>query len=238
MSDIALYDEVADQVNHDALIAQHADLVKKIAFHLLNRLPQSIQLQDLVQSGMVGLMEAARNYRTDKGCSFETFAGFRIRGAMLDDIRKGDWVPRSVYQNSRQISNAIHEVEQRTGREAKPEEIAKVLDVDLNKYYQMLGDTGGCDLFSLDDINIENAESINERDNPASKIQRSEMKNLVKNLIKELPEKEQLVLSLYHNEELNLKDIGSILDVSESRVSQIHSQAIKRLRARIKSVIK
>ncbi len=237
MSDLAIYEDVIKQSDHQKLVTQYASLVKKIAYHLLGRLPQTVQLQDLLQSGMVGLIEASKNYRADRGCSFETFAGFRIRGAMLDDIRQGDWVPRSIYQNSRQISSAIHQVEKRTGREAQSCEIANELGVTAEKYHQMLGDSGACDLFSLDDINIETAETINGNDNPLAKIQRSQMKSLVKDLTQSLPDKEQLVLALYHNEELTLKEIGSILEVSESRVSQIHTQAINRLKARLKNTL-
>lgn len=237
MSDLAVYEEVIKQTDHEKLVTQYATLVKKIAYHLLGRLPQTIQLQDLLQSGMVGLIEASKNFRPDRGCSFETFAGFRIRGAMLDDIRQGDWVPRSIYQNSRKISNAIHQIEKRTGREAQPQEIANELDVSMEKYHQMLNDTGSCDLFSLDEINIETAQSIDGSDNPLSNFQRSQMKAMVKDLIQALPDKEQLVLALYHNEELTLKQIGAILEVSESRVSQIHSQAINRLKARMKNTV-
>ena len=238
MSEIAAYKEIAKtQTNLDKLVKDHASLVKKIAYHLLSRLPQTVQLQDLFQSGMVGLIEAAEKYQEEKGTSFETFAGFRIRGAMLDFIRTGDWVPRSVYQNSRSISKAIQEVEKRTGREAQAREIAAELDVSLEKYHHMLGDSSFSELFSLDDMNVEALESFSNPDDPCYMLQKNNIKKLVADEIKQLPQREQLVLSLYNVEELSLKEIGVILDVSESRVSQIHSQAISRLRSRIQQKI-
>lgn len=236
MNDLAAYEEVAVQATNEDLIVNHMNLVKKIAYHLLSRLPQSIQLQDLIQSGVVGLIEASKNYRPDRGSSFETFAGFRVRGAMLDDIRKGDWVPRSVYQNARKITQAIHEIEKKHGREAKPQEIADLLEVSLEKYHKMLGDTGCCDLFSLDEMHFETQTLSNSENNPMDNLQNINLRKLVKEQIALLPDREQLILSLYNNDELTLKDIGKILEISESRVSQIHSQAISRLRARIKSL--
>lgn len=233
MSDLALYDEVAQETDHMQLVRSNLDLVKRIAYHMSTRMPSSVQLNDLIQSGMIGLIEAAKNFKTDKGCSFETYAGIRIRGSILDDIRKSDWVPRSVYQNSRKISQAIHSVEKRENREAKPEEIAKEMEVTLKEYHAMLKDTSACDLFSLDEIPIETVTIENKSDDPLSQIQIKDLKQILSDQIAKLPEREKLVLSLHALEELNFKEIGSILSISESRVCQIHSQAINRLRARI-----
>jgi len=237
MSELALYDEVAQEYDYMQLVKANINLVKRIAYHMSNRMPASVQLNDLVQSGMIGLIEAAKNFKTDKGCSFETYSGIRIRGAILDDIRKSDWVPRSVYQNSRKISQAIHDIEKRHNREAKPEEVANELEVSLTEYYSMLKDTSACDLFSLDDVAVESInQSDKQNDDPMVKIQDTDLKNLLTKQIAKLPEREQLVLSLHTLEELNFKEIGSILGISESRVCQIHSQAISRLRSRINRI--
>ncbi|EON94027.1 flagellar biosynthesis sigma factor FliA [Marinobacter lipolyticus SM19] len=218
------------------LVEEHAPLVKKIALHLMARLPASVQLEDLMQAGMIGLLEAAQRYSSTKGATFETYAGIRIRGAMVDEIRKGDWVPRSVHRNARRISQAIKAVEDRFGREAQDQEVADELGVELAEYHSSLSDANSGRLFSLDELNesgdlpLEEAEAS---DNPLDDITSDAFKRSLAQAIEELPEREKLVLSLYYQEELNLKEIGAVLGVSESRVSQIHSQAALRLRGRL-----
>ena len=218
------------------LIEEHAPLVKKIALHLLARLPSSVQLEDLMQAGMIGLLEASQRYATGKGATFATYAGIRIRGAMVDEIRKGDWVPRSVHRNSRRISKAIKSVEDREGREAQDVEVAAELEMTLANYHSSLADTNSGRLFSIDELNesgdlpIEYSET---NDNPLHDVSESAFQSSLAAAIETLPEREKLVLSLYYQEELNLKEIGAVLNVSESRVSQIHSQAALRLRSRL-----
>ena len=218
------------------LIETHAPLVKKIALHLLARLPASVQLDDLMQAGMIGLLEAGQRYSSTKGATFETYAGIRIRGSMVDEIRKGDWVPRSVHRNARRVARAIKTVEDRLGREAQDAEVAEELDMGLSEYHATLSDASGGRLFSLDELNesgelpIELSEASDNRlDGLASDSFRSNLAAA----IEQLPEREKLVLSLYYQDELNLKEIGAVLGVSESRVSQIHSQAALRLRGRL-----
>jgi len=221
--------------NTSDLIERHSELVKKIAYHLLARLPASVLVEDLVQSGMIGLLEAARNFDANKGASFETFAGIRIRGAMLDEMRKGDWVPRSVHKNSRIIASAIADVEKRTGRNAKEAEVAKQLSVTLAEYQQMLHDVNCAKLVAYEDIaGSEDFFGDGEvgHDTTFQQVSESQFSSKLVTMIKQLPEREALVLSLYYDEELNLKEIGLVLDVSESRVSQIHSQALHRLKAK------
>lgn len=219
-----------------ALVEEHASLVKKIALHLMARLPPSVQLEDLMQAGMMGLLEASSRYTSDKGATFETYAGIRIRGAMVDEIRKGDWVPRSVHRNARRISSAIKAVEDRRGREAKDWEVAEEMGLELDEYYSGLSDASSGRLFSLDELNesgdlpIDNQEA---GDNPLEDLATDNFKASLAGAIDQLPEREKLVLSLYYQEELNLKEIGAVLGVSESRVSQIHSQAALRLRGRL-----
>ena len=217
------------------LIERHTKLVNKIAYHLMARLPANVLVDDLVQSGMIGLLEAARNFDGGKGASLETFAGIRIRGAMLDEMRRGDWVPRSVHKNSRAIANAISEIEKRTGLSAKEKDIAAQLQVTLFEYQQMLHDVNCAKLVAYEDLagSEEGLSGLSvTHDSTFQAVSKKQFSSKLVAMIKELPEREALVLSLYYDEELNLKEIGMVLDVSESRVSQIHSQALHRLKAK------
>jgi RNA polymerase sigma factor for flagellar operon FliA len=229
------------KVDYNQLVEDHAVLVKRIAHHLLARLPDSVQLDDLVQSGMIGLFEAAQNYDNSKGASFETYAGIRIRGSMLDEVRKGDWIPRSVHRNSRRIADAIRDIEMREGRDALDQEVATALAMSLDDYYSLLKDTHGSRLFSFEELMEQgNGDLQDYQANhsqtplPAMDVEHDQLNQHLAEAIKQLPEREQLVLSLYYDEELNLKEIGAVLGVSESRVSQIHSQAALRLRAKMR----
>jgi len=228
-----------NQIDKAALLEQHSVLVKRIAYHLLARLPASVQVDDLIQSGMIGLFEAANNFDNSKGASFETFAGIRIRGAMLDEIRRGDWTPRSVHKNSRMISEAIKQLEAQFGRDVSDIEVAEKLDISLNDYHHILSEVSTGKILGIDDLGVnEDAIKLGEDcvgDDPYQSIEQSAFKKGLAQCIKSLPEREALVLSLYYDEELNLREIGQVLDVSESRVSQIHSQAMHRLKARMQS---
>lgn len=226
-------------VDKTALLEQHTVLVKRIAYHLLARLPASVIVDDLIQSGMIGLLEAANNFDNSKGASFETFAGIRIRGAMLDEIRRGDWVPRSVHKNSRMISEAIKNLEAAYGRDVSDIEVAEKLDISINEYHHMLNEVSSGKILGIDDLGVsEDVIDIaqnHQQDEPYANIEHSIFKKSLAECISSLPEREALVLSLYYDEELNLREIGQVLDVSESRVSQIHSQAMHRLKARMQS---
>ncbi len=223
--------------NLDEVVNRYAPLVKRIAHHLLLRMPASVQLDDLIQSGMIGLLEASRKYDVTKGASFETYAGIRIRGSMLDEVRKGDWAPRSVHRKSRKVAEAIKAIEARTGQDAKVQDIAKEMDIDLDAYYAILQDASGSRLFSFDDVMEGDDSAIEsaagELPGPCDGLQRDTFKAHLAKAIDGLPDREKLVLALYYDEELNLKEIGEVIGVSESRVSQIHSQAALRLRARL-----
>ncbi len=228
-----------NQIDKTALLEQHTVLVKRIAYHLLARLPASVQVDDLIQSGMIGLFEAANNFDNGKGASFETFAGIRIRGAMLDEMRRGDWTPRSVHKNSRMISEAIKQLEAQFGRDVSDIEVAEKLDISLNDYHHILSEVSTGKILGIDDLGVsEDAIKVGDDyhgDDPYQNIEQSAFKKGLAQCIKSLPEREALVLSLYYDEELNLREIGQILDVSESRVSQIHSQAMHRLKGRMQS---
>ena len=225
------------QQSPQAFIERYSSLVKRIAHHLMVRLPPSVLVEDLIQAGMIGLLEAQQNYDPTKGASFETFAGIRIRGAMLDDIRRGDWVPRSVYKNSRKISEAISHLENELGRDPNDQEIAQYLDMPLEQYHQALNDVNCGRLVGISDLGVAedtvaNEESIGEN-SPFQGVVDDNFRASLAEAIKTLPEREALVLSLYYDEELNLKEIGAVIGVSESRICQIHSQAMQRLRAKL-----
>lgn len=225
-------------------IEDYMGLVKRIAYHLKGRLPSSVQVDDLIQSGMLGLIEAMQKYDATQGASFETYAGIRIRGAMLDEIRKGDWTPRSVHRKSREVSEAVRSVEARTGREARDEEVAAELGVDLETYHQTLQDSVTTQVLSIDTPDHEDLsedqlslQDASDDAEPMQDLMRAQFQQQLATAIASLPEREQLVMSLYYDEELNLKEIGEVLGVSESRVCQIHGQALVRVRARLKDWI-
>ncbi|MFT6328701.1 MAG: RNA polymerase sigma factor for flagellar operon FliA [Bermanella sp.] len=227
------------QIDKNQLVERHAPLVKRIAHHLIARLPASVLVDDLIQAGMIGLLEAAKNFDGSKGASFETFAGIRIRGSMLDEIRKGDWTPRSVHKNSRAITQAISQVEKATGRDARDIDVAERLQVSVQEYHQMLNEVNAGKLVGIEDLGV--SEDVLTTD--ATKGENSPFENMVQGsfqkalarAITTLPEREAIVLSLYYDEELNLREIGEVLEVSESRVSQIHSQAMLKLKSKMQS---
>jgi len=229
----AMYAEVQKQ-QRDQRILEHIGLVKRIAYHLLHRLPSSVQVDDLIQAGTIGLIEASKHYDASQGASFETYAGIRIRGAMLDEVRQGDWAPRSVHRKMRQVSEAIREIEHTSGRDAKDADVAQKLGISLNDYHDIMRDSAAARIFSLDAEDEDHPLQIGSDEREPSSILHEEGfdRALVK-CISELPEREQLVMSLYYNDELNLKEIGQVLEISESRVCQIHGQALARIRARL-----
>lgn len=235
---LAMYDKTK-QIGSQIRVEDYAPLVKRIAHHMMLRMPACVQVDDLIQAGMIGLLEAAQKYDASRGASFETYAGIRIRGAIVDEMRRGDWAPRSVHRNARRISEAIGVVEGRTGRDAQDAEVADELGVEINDYFAMLRDSSASRLFSYeeafgdDETSLSTAGTGSDHASPLEGIQRSALKQSLAQAITQLPEREKLVLALYYDEELNLKEIGQVLGVSESRVSQIHSQAALRLRTRL-----
>lgn len=221
----------------ETVVTRYTSLVQRIAHHLKGRLPASVQLDDLVQAGMVGLLEAARHYDASQGASFETYAGIRIRGAMLDEVRRYDWTPRSVHRKAREVSEAMYRIERRTGRDARDTEVAVELGVSMEEYHRILQDSVGCRLFSVEELS-EQGESLleqtaGETQAPLDHLTQDHFKMALADAIAGLPERERLVISLYYEEEMNLREIGQVLGVSESRVCQINSQAMLRLRARM-----
>ena len=226
------------RIQQQDFAARYAPLVKRIAHHMLARLPSSVQLEDLLQAGMVGLLEARGNFDASKGASFETFAGIRIRGAMIDEIRRGDWVPRSVHKNSRSIAAAIKAIEQETGRDARDTEVAERLSVEVSEYRQMLMEVSNGHMMDFEGLGVSEdffSQGLSDSSlTPLERIQKEDFRNSLASAISTLPEREKLVLALYYDEELNLKEIGEVMGVSESRISQINSQAMLRLQSRLK----
>ncbi|MGR9115078.1 MAG: RNA polymerase sigma factor FliA [Gammaproteobacteria bacterium] len=221
----------------DDLVIRHAPLVKRIAYHLLGSLPDTVQVEDLIQSGMLGLLEAIKNFDANQGASFETYAGIRIRGAMLDDVRRSDWTPRSVHRKARMVADAIRQVESKTGHDAKDSEVAELLGISIEEYGQILQDTLSCRTLSVEELTQEGDHFFQDIqqtiDGPLNDLSHRNFNKALAEAIKNLPERERLVVSLYYVEELNLREIGLVLEISESRVSQISSQAMLRLRARL-----
>lgn len=217
--------------NPDELVNQFLYLVKRIAHHMIARLPSHIEVEDLIQVGLIGLLDAGKNYNPSLGASFETYATLRIRGSMIDDLRRNDWVPRTVQLKMRQLSKATQETEAILQRAATDTEIAEHMSMDIHNYHAMLDETTGCRITQFDTEDFP----ADADHNPYQDLEAQDFHAALAAKIDHLPEREKLVMSLYYEEDLNLKEIGLVLDVSESRVSQIHSQAVARLRAQLSS---
>jgi len=223
--------------NYDELMTEYAPFVKRIAYHMMTRLPSNIQLEDIVQTGMIGLFEALKAYDVSKGASFETYARIRIQGSMIDEVRRCDWTPRSVYKKSRQISEAIRNVENEKGSDASDSEIAEQLGMSLDDYYAMVKDAAGCQLLSYEDISAvggcQDEYDSSDMENPYDQLQEEDFKQGLVEKIEGLPEREKMVMALYYDEEFNLREIGEVLGITEGRVCQIHGQALLRLKSRM-----
>ncbi len=237
MNGLATYSAIEERQGHDDLVIRHAGLVKRIAYHMMNRLPPNVQADDLIQAGMLGLLEASRNYDPTQGASFETYAGIRIRGSMLDEIRRSDWTPRSVHRKARMVADAMRIIENEEGRDARDSEVADALDMPVQQYHQILKDASGCRIFSLDELSavgeVAPERSLDSLQGPFDGLQKDAFKQALADAIAGLPERERLVVVMYYDDELNLREIGLVLGVSESRICQIHSQATLRLRSRL-----
>ena len=229
----------AGQINKDQLVQRFAPLVKRIAYHLMARLPSSVQVDDLVQNGMLGLLDAINRFEAGMGAQFETYAAQRVRGAMLDGLRENDWLPRSLRRDFRRIEEAIAQLEQQYGRAPSEQELAKALSMTLAEYQKMLQDARGHQLISFEDM-VEDGEDDylerhlkDETNEPSQLLENQNLQTLLTQGIEQLPEREKLMMALYYEQDLNLREIGEVMGVTESRVCQLHSQAVARLRARI-----
>jgi len=231
-----MYDNLKSKTQ-DELVTRYAPLVKRIAYHLKARLPATVIVDDLLQAGMIGLIEASRKYDAEQGASFETYAGIRIRGAMLDELRRNDWAPKSVHRKVRDITEAIREIENRVGRDARDEEVIGLLNISKDEYYKTLQNISSHKVISWEELGVDEEAIRNSiveyRPGLQEELEKSRFQEKLAEAIASLPEREKMIVALYYDSELNLREIGSVLSVSESRISQLLSQAHIRLRARM-----
>ena len=223
------------------LLETHAPLVKRLAHQMKAKLPPSVEVDDLIQAGMIGLLDAVSRYEETHGAQFETYAVQRIRGAMLDELRNSDWLPRSIRQNMRKIEDAMNKVQQRMGRAPKEAEIAAELKMSLVDYQELLTEGSGHQLVYYEDFHEKDENDhfldrycVDEASDPLQSLMNGGFRQAVIHAIEALPEREKILMGLYYEQEMNLKEIGAVMGVSESRVCQLHSQAIARMRARLK----
>lgn len=233
--------------SEDILVAKYAPLVRRVALQLAARLPANVELDDLLQAGMMGLLDAVRRYQEQADAQFETYATTRVRGAMLDELRSQDWLPRSVRSKSRTIEQAISQLSHRLLRSPTETEIAQELDISLEDYQGMLEEARGVQVVHYEDLARsvdEGAARVSEADglagdvaavahwdNPLARLVSGGLRKALVEAIKNLPEREQLLLSLQFEQDLNQKEIAAVLGVTEGRVSQLRSQAVARIRA-------
>ena len=221
-------------------LLEHAPLVKRLAHQMMVKLPYSVQIDDLIQAGMMGLLDAASRYDEFHGAQFETYATQRIRGAMLDELREADWLPRGLRRDMRRIELAISRAQQKLGRTPTESEIAKDMEIPLIEYQQMLQELRGAQLVYYEDFYSEENDDFFERfefgndDDPMDLLTNAQFKTELMRAIGNLPEREGKLMGMIYEQEMNLREIGEVFGVSESRVSQLHSQAIARLRGWLK----
>ncbi len=227
-----------DGLTKEQRVVQYAPLVKRIAYHLMAKLPASVQVEDLVQNGMLGLLDAMGRFEEGMGAQFETYAVQRIRGAMLDGLRENDWLPRGVRREMRRVETAIQQLEHLHGRPPTETELAAALGMALADYQTLLQEARGHQLIYIEDLGSDDEQYLDRNfaaatPDPLAALEDAGMRDALIKAIEHLPEREQMVMALYYEEELNLREIGEVLNVTESRVCQLHSQAIARLRAAV-----
>lgn len=231
------------QLDRNALIRQYQPLVRKLAHHMMAKLPANVQVDDLIQVGLIGLSEALTRFEATQGVQFETFATQRIRGAMLDELRENDWVSRGTRKSQKEIEESLRRLEHRLGRSPLESEIAADLGLSLSDYQSLLGKVKGTQLVYLEDMNhsSDDEDSFLDRHmgdteaDPLNMLRNQRLREALVAAIKNLPEREQYIMSMYYEQDMNLKEIAAVLDVTESRICQLHSQSIARLRAKMRT---
>ena len=229
------------RLDNSSLIRQYSPLVRRLAHQMIAKLPANVELDDLIQVGLIGLTDALSRFDTGQGVQFETFATQRIRGAMLDELRGGDWMSRGTRRQQRSIESAVHKLEQKLGRAPQESEIAAEMGISLLEYQELLGKVRGTQLVFLEDMSGDEGDEdyldrhvVDESNNPVALLQDHRMREALVAAIKNLPEREQFVMSMYYEHDMNLKEIAAVLKVTESRVCQLHSQSIARLRVKLR----
>ncbi|MCZ8253939.1 MAG: RNA polymerase sigma factor FliA [Hylemonella sp.] len=231
------------QLDRDALIRQYSPLVRRLAHHMMAKLPPSIQVDDLIQVGLIGLSEALTRFEANQGVQFETFATQRIRGAMIDELRENDWMSRGSRKSQKEIESALTRLEHKLGRSPSESEIAAELGLDLAEYQALLYKVKGTQLVYLEDMTgsgegedgFLDRHMVDDDADPMQLLRNQRLRGALVNAIKALPEREQYIMSMYYEQDMNLKEIAAVLGVTESRVCQLHSQSIARLRAKMRS---
>ena len=249
---MAIKQQAAEEIeitteNREEVIKRYSPMIKYVANRIAMRLPPHIEVDDLISVGVLGLMDAISKYDSSRGAKFKTYAEFRVRGAILDELRAMDWVPRSIRQKASNVDKVVQGLQARLGRAPEDEEVAKEMGLSLDQFHDTLNETKSIPIFSLEDLGIakESGEQQSLLDclagkadaDPQTQIRLIELKEIIAKAIDALPEKERLMVSLYYYEELTMKEIGAVLEITESRVSQIHSKAVYRLRTKLKAVI-
>jgi RNA polymerase sigma factor for flagellar operon FliA len=229
------------QLDLTSMLKQYSPLVRRLAHQMIAKLPANVEIDDLIQVGMIGLTDALSRFDAAQGVQFETFATQRIRGAMLDELRGSDWMSRGSRKHQREIEAAVHRLEQKLGRPPHESEIAAEMGMALADYQELLGKVRGTQLVHLEDMSGDDGDSdyldrhvADEEANPLAQLQDHRMREALVAAIKTLPEREQLVMSMYYEQDMNLKEIAAVLKVTESRVCQLHSQTIARLRVKLR----
>ncbi|MBT4128986.1 MAG: FliA/WhiG family RNA polymerase sigma factor [Nitrospina sp.] len=233
--------------NREEVIKRYSPMIKYVANRIAMRLPPHIEVDDLISVGVLGLMDAISKYDSTRGAKFKTYAEFRVRGAILDELRSLDWVPRSIRQKASQVDKVVQELQAKLSRSPEDEEVAKEMGLNLDQFHDTLNETKSMPVFSLEDLGLakDSGEQQSLLDclagkadaDPQTQIRLVELKEIIAKAIDGLPEKERLMVSLYYYEELTMKEIGAVLEITESRVSQIHSKAVYRLRTKLKAII-
>jgi RNA polymerase sigma factor for flagellar operon FliA len=230
------------QLDLNSMLKQYRPLVRRLAHQMIAQLPANVELDDLIQVGMIGLTDALSRFDAAQGVQFETFATQRIRGAMLDELRGNDWMSRGSRRQQREIETAVHRLEQKLGRAPAESEIAAEMGLALAEYQELLGKVRGTQLVYLEDMSGDEGDNDyldrhvgDEGANPLAQLQDQRMREALVAAIKSLPEREQYVMSMYYEHDMNLKEIAAVLKVTESRVCQLHSQCVARLRVKLRA---